>query len=117
MYLYAGEQIMRFSVLSDPIFNIDKISFDLTTATLDYTYQKENPFLSYQNNFGELVIKQNQNEQIEIMNIYSVSGALIYSVSNPEIITVIPSYKTPNGIYIIESISNNKKFSQKISVK
>ncbi len=117
MYLYTGEQIMRFSILSDPLFNIDKISFDLATATHDYTFQKENPFTSYQNSFGELIIKQNQNEPTEILNIYTVAGALIYSVAKPEIITVIPSYETPKGVYIIQSISNNKRYSQKIAIK
>ncbi len=116
MYLFPGKQIMRFSVLSDPLFNIDKISFEIATATNDYTFQKDIPFKSYQNSFGELIIKQNQNKQVERLNIYSVSGSLIYSVVKPDIITTIPSGKTPRGIYIIQSVVNNKKYSQKVVV-
>ncbi len=117
MYLFQGKQIFRFSVLSDPLFNIDKISFEVVTATNDYTFQKNTPFKSYQNSFGELIVEQKQNEHAELINIYSITGSLIYSITKPEAITTIPSYKTPRGIYVIQSISNNERYSQKIAIK
>ncbi|MCF6356533.1 MAG: carbohydrate-binding protein, partial [Draconibacterium sp.] len=117
MYLYAGNQIMRFSVLSDPLFNIDKISFDRATAAINYNLQKESPFVSYQNNFDELIIRLSSNEPTELINIYSITGSLIYSVVKPEVITTVPSYKTPRGIYVIQSISNDRKYSQKVIIK
>ena len=116
MYLYAGNQIMRFTVLSEPLFNIDKMVFDLKTDATEISLQKENPFVAYQNNLGELIIKQDQNSNIEMFTIYSISGSLIQSVKYPESITRIPSYNFTQGIYLIQGVSENQKYNQKVVI-
>jgi hypothetical protein len=118
MYLYKGSQIMRFSVISTPAFNIDKIVFDLVTSATGYhEIQNKPPFIAYPNQSGELTIKQNRNSKAEIIKVYNISGSLVYFVTKPDKITTIPSEKTPLGIYLISSIENGRKFSQKVIVR
>ncbi len=117
MYLNEGEQIIRFTVLSDPLFNIDKMTFDLKTGIPDLTAAKEKPFIAYQNLNGNLAIKQQRSEKIDLYHIYNVSGSLIYSVAKPETLVTIPGYITPKGVYFIQGIYKQKKSTQKMVIK
>ncbi len=116
MYLYPGQQVMRFAVLSEPIFNIDKFTIDRATEVVDYTFEDKIPFISYQNNFGELTIKIRHDEPVELLRIYNVTGSLVYSIRYPEKITIVPLCKTPQGIYVVQTVSNSLKKSQKIRI-
>ncbi len=117
MYLYPGEHIICFDILSEPLFNIDKMVFDLKTGIADINKKEVLPFIAYQNNYGALIIKQNLNVSTEILNVFSVTGSKVYSVSQPDTETEVPSYLTPNGIYLIQGITNRKKYTQKIIMK
>lgn len=117
MYLKSGVQVMRFTILDGPNFNIDKFEFDLATATNTIQDNKQDPFFAFQNKTGEIIIRKRQNKQIQKYNIYNLSGTLIQSIAYPEPLTSVPLYKTPSGIYIIQSISNHQKHSQKVFVK
>lgn len=117
MYLKSGVQVMRFTILNGPNFNIDKFEFDLATATNSIQKNNEDPFFAYQSNTGELVIRKNQTTEIQNYNIYNISGSLVHSIVHPEQVTLVPSYKIQSGIYIIQSITNHQKHSQKVFVK
>ncbi len=116
MYLYPGIQIMRFSVISNPIFNIDKITFELKNATKTIDFGAENPFNIYQNNSGEVVITQKTDSQLKTIGLYSITGSLLKVVNNPGAQTVIPINDLSSGIYIIQASNPSTRFSKKIVI-
>ena len=108
---------MRFSILSTPAFNFDKVVFDLATSATGYEMQNKPPFIAYPNHLGELTIKQNQNSKAEIIKVYNLSGALVHFVTKPNNVITVPADKTPSGIYFVSSINNGRKYSQKVMVQ
>ncbi len=114
MYLYPGEHIMRLTVLSEPIFNIDKMKFDLITGISEFNQPEIIPFNAYQNSMGNLVITQNKNMATDVIHIYSVTGSLVYSIVNPDLVTQVPASIIPGGIYLVQGISNRRKYVQKM---
>ncbi|MBT6007603.1 MAG: carbohydrate-binding protein, partial [Prolixibacteraceae bacterium] len=117
MYLYTGEQIVRFSVLGDPLFNIDKMIFELTTNVSNLKNQIEFPFTVFQQKNGGLIVKQLSNTNIETIDLYNLSGALFRTFIKPGEVTQIPTYDIPTGIYVIHATSKNGRYSRKIVIK
>lgn len=116
MYLYPGNKIMRFSVVSTPAFNIDKIVFDLKSAFGNLEMKDEKPFFVYQKNPNEIVVNQKNNEILNKIGLYSVSGNLLKLVKASGLQTVIPTNDLPSGFYIIQLSGNSKQFSEKIVI-
>lgn len=115
MYLYPGVKIMRFSVIATPIYNIDKIIFDLKSAVIDLEIKNEKPFFVYQNSSDEIVVNLKTN-QLNKIGLYSVSGSLLKVINNPGLQTVIPVNNLPAGVYIIQGSGVSKQFSEKIVI-
>lgn len=113
MYLPEGRHIVRFTVLSDPLFNFDKMVFDLKTGVNRIT-GRQKPIIAYQNNQGALIIKQDYDQNPDMLKVFSATGGLIKSIVHPDKITEIPAYLTPPGLYIIQSITNKQRQTQKI---
>jgi hypothetical protein len=116
MYLYPGKKIMRFIVISDPVFNIDKITFELKNATGTIDRKIEKPFFVYQNRSNEIIITQKSEEQIKQIGLYSLTGSLLKAVNNPGSQTVISVNNLPSGIYIIQASGLSKRYSEKIVI-
>ncbi|GEM_PF-5052741 len=117
MFLHKGSQVMRFSVLSAPAFNIDKTTFEIAPSSVQNKVIKETPFTATQNRVGALEVTFNPNTNAEMLTVFNISGALVYSVSKPGQTVNIPLYKTQPGIYIVLSKIKNKLYSQKILLK
>jgi aryl-phospho-beta-D-glucosidase BglC (GH1 family) len=117
MYLYAGEQILRFSILSDPLFNIDKMVFEKATAVEARQIDNKVELSVFQNQYKELEIQIASKEKIEMLNVYSINGKLVYSERKPDHFTKISTADFPPGIYIVHGISRNGRFSKKISLR
>lgn len=117
MYLFPGNKIVRFTVISGPPFNIDKMVFDIKTSSPGVESDGSHVFTAWQNINGALTIKLNQNADAEIINVYNVSGSLIQSLIKSTGIIEIPVFKTPAGVYFIQVVANNKKYSQKIMIQ
>lgn len=117
MYLTPGEKVVRFTVISGPSFNIDKIAFDIKTGTSPIEKEAPRQFTVWQNINGNLTIKLEQNANAEILKVYNISGAQIYVAIKPSGQIEIPGYKIQSGIYFIQAVSNNKKYTQKINVQ
>lgn len=116
MYLYPGTNIMRFTVISNPVFNIDKIVFELKNATAVIDRKIEKPFFVYQNKSNEVIITQKSGQQIKRIGLYSLTGSLLKVVNNPESQTVISVNDLPSGIYIVQALNATKRFSEKIVI-
>lgn len=116
MYLDPGVKIMRFSVVATPVFNIDKIIFDLKSAVSDLEIKNEKPFFVYQNSSDEIVVNLKTNQQINKIGLYSVSGGLLKMVNTSDSQTIIPANNLPAGVYIIQLSGVSKQFSEKIVI-
>jgi aryl-phospho-beta-D-glucosidase BglC (GH1 family) len=115
MYLYPGKRIMRFTVVANPLFNIDKFEFDLKTANSDFEINPEKPFYLTQT-ANEIIVTQNSNQNLNHIGLYSVTGSLIKVIKNPGNQTVIPIVGLPAGVYIIQSSTASKRFSEKVVI-
>jgi hypothetical protein len=115
MYLRPGKQIMRFTVVANPLFNIDKIVFDLKTFARTVKNGYEIPFTLTQTR-GKITVTQKPNQKPENISLYSVTGSLIKVIKNPGNQTVIPTGDLPAGVYIIQVSSASKRFSEKVVI-
>ena len=115
MYLYPGKKIMRFTVVANPLFNIDKFEFDLKTANRDFEVNPEKPFQLAQT-ANEIIVKQNSSQNLNLIGLYSLTGSLIKVIKNPGNQTVIPTVGLPAGVYIVRASTASKSFSEKVVV-
>jgi hypothetical protein len=116
MYLYPGIQIMRFNIISNPTFNIDKIVFELKSTSATRRVNDEKPFFIVQNNSSEVIITQKSNQQLQQIGFYTITGSLLKMIKNPGAQTVIPTSEFPSGVYIVQGSSSTKRFSEKIVI-
>jgi aryl-phospho-beta-D-glucosidase BglC (GH1 family) len=117
MYLYSGKQIMRFTILETPSFNIDKIEFELATNTMPLISQQTLGFTVYQNKTKALVIQQKPGTELHQLSVYNLNGKLIKSILKPKISEKISGDEFIPGLYIVRGISKRKQFSEKIIIQ
>jgi aryl-phospho-beta-D-glucosidase BglC (GH1 family) len=117
MYLYSGKQIMRFTILETPSFNIDKIEFELATNTMPLISQQTLGFTVYQNKTKALVIQQKPGTELHQLSVYNLNGKLIKSILKPKISEKISGDEFIPGLYIVRGISKRKQFSEKIVIQ
>ncbi len=115
MYLYPGNQIMRFTVIANPLFNIDKFEFVMQTTNTAMQAEKQKPFSLTQTSAG-LRIVQKHNQNPETINLFSVTGTLIRTIKNPGNTEVIQTTGLPTGVYIVEAINYTSRFSEKVVI-
>ena len=113
MYLLPGEHILKFTILSEPLFNIDKISFDLLTATKNIVEQND-LFQVIQNAYQQVIIKQSSNQKLSQINIYNNLGSLVFQVKYPENNYQLSNKGLPPGMYFIQGLAQNQKQTRKI---
>ena len=115
--LTAGEQIMRFTVIDDPLFNIDKIDCELFIDAVNFP-ESDDFFVIYQNLSGELILNYNNSFTIHNIRIYDITGSLIYAAENPDNNIRLPVNGISSGIYIVQILTDNQKYySKKIFIK
>jgi aryl-phospho-beta-D-glucosidase BglC (GH1 family) len=115
MNLNAGEQIMRFTVISLPLFNIDKIVFESPEAV--QAMKAENmSFKVFQNQDRELVFISDSKLSVRLLQIYTLTGSLILTITEPEAEFKIPLSGLPAGVYVIQAVTDKQKISRKIVI-
>ncbi len=115
MNLDAGEQIMRFTLISLPLFNIDKIVFESPDAV--EAMKTENfSFTVFQNQDRELVIISEKKLAIRLLQIYNITGSLIFNFTNPETELKISTSGMPSGYYVIQAVTDKQKICRKIVI-
>ncbi len=115
MDLDTGIQIMRYSILGNPMFNIDKFEFTMESAAVFTTLPREKDDqvkVSYRPD-GAL-IRMVSGNPLERISIYSVGGTLISSFKNTVNSYLIPASQIPPGFYIIKVFSESIPYSTKI---
>ena len=78
MNLDAGEQIMHFSIVSEPQFHIDKFTFELNqskdTSNISVPVKLAPKLFTYQDENGSLVIQLKNGPELRQVEIYTISG-------------------------------------------
>src|SRR4030042_3250972 len=115
MNLIAGEKIMRFSVIGQPLFNIDKIVFE-SPNTVEIPESDNFSFKVFLDQNREIIFIFSNNSSIRSVQIYDITGSLIRALTNPEINMKISTSGMPSGIYIIHALTDNQKFTRKIII-
>jgi len=115
MNLTAGEQIMRFTVIEDPSYNIDKIIFE-SPNSLEYPEPDNFFFTVYQNQSRELVFNFNNNNPARLVQVYDITGSLILSITDPDKDLKISAFGKQTGIYFIQALTDKQKFCKKIII-
>jgi aryl-phospho-beta-D-glucosidase BglC (GH1 family) len=116
--LQSGTQIMRFSILGNPSFNIDYFRFtDLQTGISSSVHNVSGFSGVVYNPANSIVtIRLADRDGVEKLNIYHISGRLMTSVYRPGSVIEIPVSGWAKGVYIISGISTNGIESDKIAI-
>jgi hypothetical protein len=108
--LAAGQQIMRFSIINDPYFSIDKMVFTFLTTPTDIENIEYKPFRITRGTNHEIEI-QILESGIRNIQLFDITGKLVYSINNPKQYQSVRNL--PEGAYIIQATSASKKYAVK----
>jgi hypothetical protein len=108
--LAAGQQIMRFSIINDPYFSIDKMVFTFLTTPTDIENIEYKPFRITRGTNHEIEI-QILESGIRNIQLFDITGKLVYSINNPKQYQSVRNL--PEGAYIIQATSASKKYTVK----
>jgi len=114
MNLAAGIQIMRFTVLAQPAFNIDQFRFTAAEMPSDIESVEKISFTLFQDQNQELNYTMNTRCSLQWIQLYSMSGSLVYAIKNPENTGKISTKEIPEGIYLFQAYTDKGRFSMKI---
>jgi hypothetical protein len=117
MNLAAGVQIMRFTVLSQPAFNIDQFIFSPVAVPTVVKTVDRMQFMVYQDQNREINYSVNPGCSILWIHLFSMSGSLVYAINNPENTGKISTKEIPYGIYLFQSFTDKGRFSMKIPLR
>ena len=116
MNLEAGIQIMRFSIIDKPLFNIDFFEFKKNIPVGNTRNLAENRFVVFQNR-QELIFDLGTNKQVETIKIYNLLGSVVKTIQSPVTNFRISTQNFQSGVYIVQVISGNQKISRKIIIQ
>jgi hypothetical protein len=116
MNLAAGVQIMRFTVLTQPAFNIDQFKFSSVSVPTDIQSVDRIPFIIFQDQNHDIIYSLNGNYSIHRIHLYNISGSLVYTKNNPDNTGIIPVKEIPEGICLFLAFTEKGRFSMKIPV-
>ncbi len=117
LLLEAGVQIMRFSVISDPLFNIDYYSLDLATSIdpiVEFPHDKALVYFIDRNK--DIIISRNLDTPC-VIRVVNMNGAVIRTIRADEKHIRLPSYGIKQGLYIVQMVSESTQSSYKVIVR
>ncbi|MEN8228492.1 MAG: cellulase family glycosylhydrolase [Bacteroidota bacterium] len=117
MWLTEGEQIMRFTVIDQPLFNIDKIDFALNTTGINPFIKDAEDLIVFQGPEGDVLVPLPDNHHTELVSMYSLSGKVIRSKQHPDRPCHLATDGLEKGIYIIKAFSSGQVHSAKILIR
>lgn len=117
MNLTAGTKIFRFNVVSaNPVYNIDKMTFDLVTASHKPVVNQLNPFSCTIENDGSLIIDFQNQQHINKIRLFSLQGQLLYQIDSRNQRVSLPVVHLPAGVYIVNIANQKGRFTEKIII-
>lgn len=115
MNLEAGTQIMRLTFIEKPLFYIDFIDFKRVIPD-GLSTLSNNGFTVYQHD-QELIFNLEADRSDGTLKIYTILGSVVKSINLSESDFRISTQGMRPGVYIIQHISENQKYSQKIVIQ
>jgi aryl-phospho-beta-D-glucosidase BglC (GH1 family) len=114
MNLEAGIQIMRLTFIDSPLFYIDYMEFK-RIIPVGISPINDNHFSIFQQQ-QELIFNLGTNDRVESLKIYNILGSVVKTIRNPGANFRISTQGIQSGVYLIQLISGNQKFSKKIVI-
>lgn len=115
MALDAGVQIMRITYLTKPLFNLDYLDAVRLIPDGIPPADNLNPVQIHQSN-NELIIQSGSGQPVNQLKLYSITGSEIRTILNPEPVFRMSTQTLHTGVYILQFISGQQKFSKKIVI-
>lgn len=115
IYLNSGEQVLRFEILTGPMFNIDRMIFEKDTAS-GIKYPEIREISIYQNNNRELCIAGSDLKFSKI-RIISITGQILKVWQNISSHDILSISELQPGIYIIKARSGDMELTRKIFLR
>lgn len=112
--LPEGEQIMRFTIINSPQFNIDKFEFSKNTTGFQEENWTKNDLVLFQEINGDLLIKSSQSTILSKVQVFHISGCLFASSNKPSDLHRITGDKLGKGIYLVRTQEENRVLTKKI---
>jgi hypothetical protein len=119
MDLPAGEMIMRLSIIDDKSFsyNIDKLVFSEIETVTGVSGLPVDDFSIKTGPNNMIMLTSEKHRDIQTMQIFTITGNLVYSLAYPEINKFISTPALTQGIYLISIVTNEQQYSEKVLFK
>jgi hypothetical protein len=115
MDLVAGEQIMRFTVISQPDFNIDKfVVSDATSVRGMVSDQKD--LVVFQAGGDNLIVSYRGAGMLGPVGLYNMTGALVRYKTGNSREQRISVAGLPRGVYIVRAIAGEQIHFRKVII-
>jgi hypothetical protein len=115
--LPSGEQIMRFTVIDHPQYNIDKMVFTLDATWLEKDIPSASGLILYQESGGDLLIRTSGASLLKQVQVFDLRGKLLAVRKDPSSLQRIPGHQLPAGIYLVRAFEEKKIYTEKILVQ
>ena len=118
MELDAGEQIMRFTIISDnPSYNIDKIIFTSLVAPTSIVETETNLIGVEWKPGSGIIISWHEEIFIKRIELYDVNGGLLRYINYPANNSAISTEGLTPGLYITRVVTDSNSYPFKIIIK
>jgi len=115
--LPEGEQIMRFTVIDQPMFSIDKFVFSMESTGFPLKNRTQSSLILFQESGGDLLIKSTQFTVLTRVQIYDLMGKLIAERGDQAIVQRIPGHQLPEGVYLVRAFEDGVIHTGKILIQ
>lgn len=115
--LPSGEQIMRFTVIDQPQYNIDKFVLTLDATGTAKDWLPATRLILYQESGGDLLIKTSEASLLTQVQIFDLRGKLLALSKSPSDVQRIPGHQLPAGIYLVRAFENDLIYTDKILIQ
>lgn len=116
MNLEAGQQIMRLTFIEKPLFYIDFLEFNRVIPVGISSPPTDQSFSMYQFQH-ELIFNLGTGSSTGSLNIYNILGSTVKTIRVDNTNFRISTQGMRPGIYVVQLVSGNKKFSKKIAIQ
>ncbi len=119
VFLNAGEQTLKISIIDDPEFYIDNVTFSRLAepSTVNTSEPQTSQTNIYLNNNNDIVVKTTSTETPQRFELYDLSGRLIQCIYQPGRYFSVPLMHLSSGMYITRIGYKNHVHSTKIMLR
>jgi len=115
--LAEGEQIMRFSIIDQPQFNIDKFTFSPNTTEISTENLPDSRLILFQEAGGDLIIKTSRASILNHVQVYDLRGSMIAVSKNHSSSHRIAGHRLNAGVYLVRAFEEKQFHTKKILIQ